>query len=379
MTLRLAVDRARRALAALAFASLLALGWGGARPALAGSPEARSATAVDAAGALEDTPEPPAGWLTLVGPQLRVHTHPDDVAVARRLLRHGEDSVPRIARALGVGSGGDIHVFLAPDDVTFEAIQPGPTPPWADGLAWPSRGLVYLHAPSARIGTDEPLEQVMDHELVHVVLGRAFAPRPVPTWLQEGAAQTLSGQSALGRGDDLAFGMLSGGLLPLRELTRGFPADATRARTAYAQSALFVSYLSGAAGDQGLRRVVQRMAAGDTVEQAVLVATGKDLDSLDAAWRDRLSGSVLWLKPLFSDEAILGLGSALLVIGGTFALRRKKLRARRWADEERVAEALRDAVSEWPGRPPLRRSARVQRRPLFQVDGRWDHPTPGVG
>lgn len=379
MTLRQSIDRVRRALAPLALALLWGLSLLSAPLARAGSPELRAATVADAAGALEPAPEVPEGWLTVVGPSLRVHAHPDDVAVARRLLRHGEASVPRIAAALGVGSGGDIHVFLAPDDRTFEAMQPGPTPTWADGLAWPSRGLVYLHAPSARVGTDEPLEMVMDHELVHVVLGRAFGPRPVPTWLQEGAAQTLSGQAATGRSDDLAFGMLSGELLPLRELTRGFPADATRARTAYAQSALFVSHLSRASGEQGLRRVVQQMAAGDSVEQAILVATGQNLDALDAAWRARLSGSPLWLKPLFSDEAILGLGSVVLVIGGTFAIRRKKLRARRWADEERVSAALREAVAEWPGRPPLRRGDKGPSGGLFRADPRWEHPRPGLG
>ena len=377
MTLRSALLRLRALSRAALTALVLLSGLGAAAPALAGSPELRSAVAADATGALEDAPPVPEGWLTLLGPHLRVHAHPDDVVVARRMLRHGEESLPHIASALGLGSGGDIHVFIAPDDHTFEAMQPGPTPPWADGLAWPSRGLVYLHAPRARLGNDEPLEQVMDHELVHVVLGRAFSPRPVPTWLQEGAAQTLSGQAYQGRGDDLAVGMLSGGLLPLRELTRGFPADATRARTAYAQSAMFVGYLSREAGPEGLRLVVARMAAGDSVDQAILVATGRSLDSLDLAWRDRLSGSPLWLKPLVSDNAILGLGAIVLVIGGTMAIRRKRAKVKRWADEERVAEALREAVSDWPGRPPLRRAA--GRAPRFSLDARWDHPTAGLG
>lgn len=346
-------------------------------PGRAQGPELRAVEAHDVLGALEAPPEVPAGWIQLDGPHLHVVAHPDDAGAARRLLQRGEAAIPRLAAALGVGAGGDITVFIAPDDATFEAMQPGPTPPWADGLAWPSRGLIYLHAPRARIGTDEPVEVVLEHELVHILLGRAFAPRPVPTWLQEGAAQVLAGQLRLEQTDDLALGLLGGSAVPLSELTRGFPADPARAKVAYAESALFVAYLRHAAGAEGLRALVGRMARGESVDEAILAATGKGLAAHEQAWRADVEGSPLWLKPLFSEQTLAALGAVGFVIGGGVALRRRRQRhGRATPPSDGLQDALIDAVSEWPGRPPLR--PRGPRPPVERAELRWPHPVSGA-
>jgi hypothetical protein len=70
----------------------------------------------------------------------------------------------------------------------------GPSPEWADATAWPELGAIFLRSPDIRVGGDEPLEQVLDHELVHVLLGRAFGDEQPPIWLQEGVAQVLAKQ-----------------------------------------------------------------------------------------------------------------------------------------------------------------------------------------
>jgi hypothetical protein len=79
-------------------------------------------------------------------------------------------------------------------DADFRALQPGQPPTWADATAYPAAGPICLRAPALRSGTDTRLEQVLDHELVHVLLGRAFAPAQPPTWLQEGIARVFAGE-----------------------------------------------------------------------------------------------------------------------------------------------------------------------------------------
>ena len=368
------VSRVAARIVGVALALLLAI----PRPGLARGPELRAVDAADALGALAAPPEVPAGWMHLDGPHLHVVAHPDDQGVARRLLQRGEAALPRLANALGVGAGGDITVYIAPDDATFEAMQPGPTPPWADGLAWPGRGLIYLHAPRARIGTDEPVEVVLEHELVHILLGRAFAPRPVPSWLQEGAAQVLAGQLRLEQTDDLALGLLGGSAVPLSELTRGFPADPARARVAYAESALFVAYLRQAAGADGLRALIGRMARGESVDEAIVAVTGKGLAAHEGAWRAEVESSPLWLKPLFSEQTLLAVGALGFVLGGGAALRRRRTRhLQRLPPTDGLHDALIDAVAEWPGRPPLPRR-REGGSAASRASLGWPHPVPGA-
>ena len=59
----------------------------------------------------------------------------------------------QLAKRLGVPMGRPVDVYLAPDEATFRSLQPGTIPDWADGTAWPTRGLVYLRSPRIRAGT----------------------------------------------------------------------------------------------------------------------------------------------------------------------------------------------------------------------------------
>lgn len=294
----------------------------------------------DVEARFEEAPAPPAGWVTQRGVTALVHSEARDQETALRLARHAHEAVPRLARELGVPTGRTMHIYLAPTDEVFESMQPGAVPEWADGTAWPQRGLIYLHAPRDRLGGDEPLEQVLDHEIVHVLLGQAFAPRPVPRWLQEGVAQLKARQYSSHQTDALASGMLGGQLMSLDALTRGFPADPMRARLAYAQSADFVAYLQNMYGDRALQVLIREMSAGEPVGMALNAATGLTVRELEQEWRSRLQRSPMWLKPLVSDTALFTYASLFFVYGAFRVRRRNKETLARWEREEAIQDAL---------------------------------------
>ena len=294
----------------------------------------------DGSERFEEAPLPPADWVTLPGTTAVVHSEARDQQTALRVARHAHEAIPRLAEELGVPTGRVMNIYLAPTDDVFESMQPGDVPEWADGTAWPLRGLVYLHAPRDRIGGDEPLEQVLDHEIVHVLLGQAFAPRPVPHWLQEGVAQLKARQYSSSQTDALATGMLGGNLMSLDALTRGFPADPIRARLAYAQSADFMAYLQNMYGDRALQVLVREMSRGEPVGMALNAATGETVHELETEWRSRLSHSPMWLKPLVSDTAMFTYAAMFFVWGGVRIRRRNKATLERWAREEAIQDAL---------------------------------------
>ncbi len=293
---------------------------------------------------LTEAPEPPKDWVSERGPFAIVHAEEDDRQVARRLSRHATEAVPRLAAALGVPAGRTMHVYVAPDEETFNAMQPGRVPDWADGTAWPLRGLIYLHTPRERIGTDEPLEQVLDHEIVHVLLGQAFAPRRVPTWLQEGLAQHAARQHTSRHTEAIASGMLGDNLLSLESLSRRFPADPIRARLAYAQSADLVAYIENEHGDEAIRTLVRELATGSAFGAAVRKATGRSALDLDREWRARLKTSPMWLSPLVSDTALFTFAALFFVVGGLRLRRRNRETLARWAREEAIQDALSDRL-----------------------------------
>ena len=283
---------------------------------------------------------PVGGWWTEDGLHARVLAGPDDHATARRLADHVAGSLPRLAARLGVSTGGTIDIYIAPTQAEFASIQPGTPPDWADGTAWPRWGMVFLRSPSIRPGTAEPLEQVLDHELVHVLVGRAFAPSTPPRWLQEGLAQYFAGELGPETTHTLAT-MLFGrdDLLELSKLSRGFYGGPSMANKAYAASADFIGHLSGHYGPRAVPALVATMARGGTLEDAVQAATGRTLAQVEAEWRGGWADPAMLSNALMSADLLWGVAGVLVVVGAWRARRRTKRTLDRWEQEERwVAE-----------------------------------------
>jgi hypothetical protein len=286
-----------------------------------------------------ELPPVPPDWITVPGTFLRVHGPEELTGVLLRVARHGSSALPELATRLEVPIGDTVHIYVAPDDATFRSIQPGLPPTWADATAWPKLGAVFLRAPEARPGTEEPLEQVLDHELVHVLLGRAFAPRTPPAWLQEGVAQVLADQLGPDEAQTLARGSLTG-LVSLESLEHGFPSDPRRARLAYAESADFVAYLMEHHGEGVVRELVRQGAKGGSMRQVVFGATGRFLDDVEADWRAPYDTAPVQFAALAGGEWLWLVGAAAL----TMAWVRRRRDFRRRLAEMEAEEALVDAL-----------------------------------
>ena len=103
-------------------------------------------------------------------PYADIYASIEDEAVAHELMRHAHTAIPRIAKQLGVSTGGAMQIYLANTQQKFQAMQPHAPPDWADGTAWPKNGWIFLRSPRIRSGLAEPLHQVLDHEIVHILL-----------------------------------------------------------------------------------------------------------------------------------------------------------------------------------------------------------------
>lgn len=304
------------------------------------------AVAADLVAAPEDDPAllapppVPEGWATVPGTHLVVHGHPEESPLLVALARHGAATLPELAATLQVPIGPRVHVYVAGSSEEFRDLQPGRTPEWADGTAWPERGVVFLRSPRARAAGTRDLEKVLDHELIHILLGRAFAPHEPPRWLQEGMARVYAGEHTPQTTTELAEGLL-GGLYTLEELHASWPRNGHGARLAYAQSSDFVAWLRAEHGDAALATMVRHLARGDDIDVAVRAATGRSLAEVDRAWRDRLTeGPPLWLTAVFTEQGAWALIGGLAVVALVAQRRRLRRRMADLAERERREEAL---------------------------------------
>ena len=335
---------------------------------LVGSADAQAAEWVSAPTPVEEVAPPPvpAGWIAVEGPFLVVHGRPEDRRQLTRLARHGAASLPRLAEELGLPLGTTIHVALPTEQLQFSQMQPGAPPHWADGTAWPLNGWIYLRHPRLRPLGATPLETVLDHELVHVLMGRAFAPNRAPRWLDEGTAQVFAGELTPDTTRRLARGLIGRDLYTLQELDWGFPRDRAGAQLAYAQSADFVAFFRAEYGDEAFHTLLLQLAAGAEIQGAVRTSTGLFLEDVDQAWRSRLSRPRLILSALGAVDAMWFFTGVLGFFGVIVIHIRQRRKRRRIVEEERLEEAL---VAALRGKQGPRSPARPYVRFRPDLDG----------
>ena len=286
-------------------------------------------------------------WHRISTTYVDIHHAYKDRHIANHLAQHANTSIPQIAKTLSLGAGSAIKIYIMPDQKSFAKLQPGRAPHWADGTAWPELGLIFLRSPDIRDGRADPLTQVLDHEIAHIVLGRAFGNKPVPRWLQEGVAQLVAGEHSLDTIDTISEGVLSEELLSLHELTHRFPSDPNRAHLAYAQSLDFVIFLRQNYGAHALNHLISMMAKNHHFSTSIRSITGKSVSELDMEWRGELSGSLLWLKPIFSDTSLLSIGGLFLVLAFIRKFRHRQQEQKKFVAQNEMYELLEKELRHW--------------------------------
>ena len=275
------------------------------------------------------------GYETLNAGTLRLHYRSKDAGIAAALALKGPEALKTIADKTGVSSPRVIDVVLSPTFAEFAAAQPGTPPSWAAGTAYHERGEVYLRSRMPHTGAD-PIDKVFVHELVHVVLGRAFGEREIPRWLNEGAAKLFAHELDAASHAALVQAALGGALLDLEDITHRWPRSPGRARLAYAQSSDFVAYLAEK-GDDVLPRLIAELSSGVDTDLALERSTGQRLSQLEDDWRGQIT---FWhaLMPVVGGSGVTWGFGALVFMFAAFR-RRKAFHDKVGAMEEREAAA----------------------------------------
>jgi hypothetical protein len=206
-------------------------------------------------------------------------------------------------------------------------------PPWAIGVAFPERGMVAIAA-RGRDGNLNDVERTVAHELAHMALERALAPRHPPRWLNEGFAYLHASDFSMAREETLMAAAIGRRLLRMAELEAAFPAREDEASLAYAESYDFVAWLAKRSYPS-LRDLLARLAAGEEIEDAALHAYGITLDALEREWQDAARSRYVWFWIGLGASLLWVVGAILLVLGWRRRRRQKRARLAQMELEER--------------------------------------------
>lgn len=186
------------------------------------------------------------------------------------------------------------------------------------------------------------------HEASHLLLHRNITNVSLPKWFDEGVAQWVSGGVKdiihPNDADILRRAVVSGGLISLYRLERNFPADRDGFALAYEESKSMIDFIERRYGSGAIRAIIDRLASGALLHEAVLNVTGVHLYDLERDWTGQLRTQHTWFW-WFSDniEWFLFVFAAMITAGG-FA--RVVVKIRNYRDEDG------DEDEETSGEPP---------------------------
>jgi hypothetical protein len=278
------------------------------------------------------------GWAAEAqpAPELLINA-PQELASARaRLESFDRSSLAGIVLMAGLADPGPpIHVILADESSAAAASVSASTAGYAIGDAglivlFPSRSPVYPH---------DTLEDVLRHEVAHVLISRAAQGNPVPRWFHEGFAVAAERPWGLEDRSRLVWELMAGPRLTVDDIDRLFDSEASRPR-AYSLSAAMVREILREHGRDAPAAILRELATGSGFDAAVLRVAGRPMSGVEREFWNRQRVWTVWFS-LFTSGDVLWLGVIVLASIAVWHRRRRAAEIRRrWDDEEKAAAEL---------------------------------------
>ncbi|MEA2563456.1 MAG: hypothetical protein QOH06_4960 [Acidobacteriota bacterium] len=225
--------------------------------------------------------------------------------------------------------GPPIQVLLGPEGSDLAMV-----PPWVSGYAFGEEGVIVLLPARAPSYPDSSLEELLRHEVAHVLVARAAGGRPLPRWFHEGLAMIAGLSWGLDDRSQLTLTLVGDGEVSLEQLEQEFRGERGAVQGAYAMAGAFANVLLRRHGDDAAARILAEVARGLSFEDAFQSATGTSLAEAERAFWRRQTLLYRWV-PLLTSSVTLWLLITLLAIWAMGKRRARDAALRRiWEEEE---------------------------------------------
>lgn len=271
-------------------------------------------------------------------PELIVQAPPSLARAAERVRSVEPGRLLDAMRLVGLEDPGPpIQVLLGTEGSDLARV-----PPWVAGYAFGDEGVIVLLPARTPSYPDSSLEELLRHEVAHVLVARAAGGRPLPRWFHEGMAMIAGLSWGLDDRSQLTLTLVGDGEVSLERLEQEFRGGRGDVRGAYAMAGAFANDLLRRHGDDAAARILAEVARGLSFEDAFRSATGSSLAEAERAFWRRQTFWYRWV-PLLTSSVTLWLLITLLAVWAIGKRRARDAALRRMWDEEeerRLAEAL---------------------------------------
>ncbi len=234
--------------------------------------------------------------------------------------------------------GPPIRVVIAREG----SVEARRAPSWVMAYAVGNAGWVVLLPQRIPAYPDGDLEQVLRHEIAHVLVARAAGRYGVPRWLNEGLAIVAAREWRFEDRGRLVLEAFRRRRASMSDVELEFSRGSVASARAYAVSVAFVRYLMDQYGSHMPARILDRVAEGKTFRTAFRDATGRSLTEVEADFWADFDFWNRWVPFLTSSAALWMVVTGLALLAFRRRRERDEAQRRQWEEEELAElEALR--------------------------------------
>lgn len=260
--------------------------------------------------------------------------------LAEDLRARSRDEFRRLENLTGATLEEPVELVLYDRDSEESARVPS----WIAGYTVRDQRTAVLFPHRANTYPNDGFEELLRHELMHVLIDRAARGADVPRWFHEGLATAGSANWSTRDRALMTMNMLTADEMSLDAIEAAFhSSDPSRIRGAYAASFAFIRFVMAESGPEAPSRILRELARGSSFEQSYSSATGSTLRQAETRFLRQRNFWNRWV-PLLTSSIFLWFIITLLAL---LAFRRKRRRNQRVLDEwEEIERVL------YPQRPP---------------------------
>jgi hypothetical protein len=264
---------------------------------------------------------------------VRIEAPPELSAARTRLESFDTKQMVEVMRLVGLRTPGPpIRVQLATD--SSEWAQKVPT--WIAGFALPASDTVVIFPSRSPSYPDRTLDDVLRHEVAHILIFRASSQRPLPRWFNEGLAMSAEREWRFRDQTQLFYELVSGARESLDTLNQLFQGTQSDQNRAYLLSGALVRGLLKDHGETAAGRILENVASGSSFESAFTDVIGQSPAAADAEFWETHRVWTSWIPILFSQE-VLWMAITVLALLAIQRRRRRNAEIRkRWEEEDKT-------------------------------------------
>ena len=276
------------------------------------------------------------------GPALVIEAPPKLERTAAKIRALEQERLEHVSKFLGLNDPGrPIIVVLAADDSPMALSAP----PWVSGYTDGVSSVVVLIPSRATSYPNDGLEELLHHEIAHVLITRASGGNEVPRWFNEGLALVVGRFWSF---DDRTRFILERAMhIPasLEEVDRGFMESERSAARSYAFAGAFVQEIMTRYGQDAPARILAAMRRGVSFNTAFRYVSGRTLIEVEREYWKAQTPVERWVPIVTS----LVTGWGVITLLAIWAIRKRRRRdaavLAQWEAEESAAE--KQALAEW--------------------------------